>query len=422
MATSSQTQGDTRTKIELKSHEKQDKQLPNIWKNSRFLILFSSAFFVAFGAKIYDLALPLLVYELTQSAQMMGWMRAVEFLPNLLLALFIGVWVDRFNKKRWSQCMLLGQIVILVISFSAVRWLDNPLIALFPCAFLMMAFNYGYHNARMGMMKNALPQSLQNTATARMSSLYSLLETIGPVLSGALLLMSALHNVFLLVCLFYLIAFFQLNRLQVTVSKTQVKTSIWASLKEGFIILYRNKNMWYITLAVMVINTTGAIFWIQAIYFAKATLALSHLEIGYLVAASGIGGLIGAFSADKVRKHMGIGLLLIVSIFLESIGFIIPLIYTNTWTLLFAFFWISAVGLYGNICIWSYRQEAFDEDQLGRVTGITGSLFKLLMPAGLASSGYLVAAYGIDTIFILCFIIQALTAGVLFLTRVSYLE
>jgi len=148
MATSSQTQGDTRTKIELKNHEAQDKQLPNIWKNSRFLILFSSAFFVAFGAKIYDLALPLLVYELTQSAQMMGWMRAVEFLPNLLLALFIGVWVDRFNKKRWSQCMLLGQIVMLVISYSAVRWLDSPLIALFPCAFLMMAFNYGYHNAR----------------------------------------------------------------------------------------------------------------------------------------------------------------------------------------------------------------------------------------------------------------------------------
>lgn len=394
----------------------------SIWKNSRFLILFSSAFFVAFGAKIYDLALPLLVYELTQSAQMMGWMRAVEFLPNLLLALFIGVWVDRFNKKRWSQCMLLGQIAMLVISYSAVRWLDNPLIALFPCAFLMMAFNYGYHNARMGMMKNALPQSLQNTATARMSSLYSLLETIGPVLSGALLLMSALHNVFLLVCLFYLIAYFQLNRLQVTPLKTQVKASIWASLKEGFIILYRNKNMWYITLAVMIINTTGAIFWIQAIYYAKATLALSHLDIGYLVAASGIGGLIGSFTADRVRKHMGIGLLLIISILLESVGFIIPLLYNSPFALMFAFFWVSAVGLYGNICIWSYRQETFDEHQLGRVTGITGSLFKLLMPAGLASSGYLVAAYGIHIIFVACFIIQALTAGALFMTRVSYLE
>ncbi len=64
---------------------------PSIWKSSSFIVLFSTAFFVAFGSKIYDRALPLLVYELTESSEMMGWMRAVEFLPNLLLALFIGV-------------------------------------------------------------------------------------------------------------------------------------------------------------------------------------------------------------------------------------------------------------------------------------------------------------------------------------------
>ena len=62
----------------------------SVWKNRSFMVLFSSALFVAFSAQIYNLALPLLVYELTQSSQMMGWMRAVEFLPNLLLALFIG--------------------------------------------------------------------------------------------------------------------------------------------------------------------------------------------------------------------------------------------------------------------------------------------------------------------------------------------
>ena len=112
----------------------------SIWKSSSFIVLFSTAFFVAFGTKVYDLALPLLVYDLTQSSEMMGWMRAVEFLPNLLLALFIGVWVDKFNKKQWSQCMLIGQVLVLVVSYIAVRWLSNPLYALFPCAFLMMAF------------------------------------------------------------------------------------------------------------------------------------------------------------------------------------------------------------------------------------------------------------------------------------------
>ena len=157
----------------------------SIWKNRTFVTLFSSALFVSFASQIYTLALPLLVYELTQSSEWMGWMRAVEFLPNLLLALFIGVWVDRSDKKQWSLAMLLGQAITVFISFLAVEFLVEPLWVLFPCAFLMMAFNYGYHNARMSIQKSALSHETQNVATARMSSLGSFMETVGPVLSGA---------------------------------------------------------------------------------------------------------------------------------------------------------------------------------------------------------------------------------------------
>ena len=411
---------------------------PSIWKSSSFIVLFSTAFFVAFGTKIYDLALPLLVYELTESSEMMGWMRAVEFLPNLLLALFIGVWVDRFNKKQWSQCMLIGQAAVLVASYIAVRWLPNPLYALFPCAFLMMAFNYGYHNARIGMMKNVLPQHMQNTATARMSSLYSLLETVGPVLSGGLLLLSALHNVFLLIAGMYVLAFWQLNKLEFKPSAPVTQQSVLSALEEGWLILYANKNMWHITLVVMVINTTGAIFWIQAIYFAKAELALSHIEVGYLIAASGVGGLLGSFTADKVRKRIGLGVLLILSIVLEAFGFLFPALLSQSYllqgmtsahmvviekgVLMMSFLWVSAIGVYSSICIWSYRQEAFEEKHLGRVAGITGSLFKLLMPFGLAASGYFVTMFGLSVLFVSCFVAQVLAAFGLMMTKVRYID
>lgn len=411
---------------------------PSILKSSSFIVLFSTAFFVAFGTKIYDLALPLLVYELTESSEMMGWMRAVEFLPNLLLALFIGVWVDRFNKKQWSQCMLIGQAAVLVVSYIAVRWLPNPLYALFPCAFLMMAFNYGYHNARIGMMKNVLPQHMQNTATARMSSLYSLLETVGPVLSGGLLLLSALHNVFLLIAGMYVLAFWQLNKLEFKPSAPVAQKSVLSALEEGWLILYANKNMWHITLVVMVINTTGAIFWIQAIYFAKAELALSHIEVGYLIAASGVGGLLGSFTADKLRKRIGLGVLLILSIVLEAFGFLFPALLSQSYllqgmtsahmvviekgVLMMSFLWVSAIGVYSSICIWSYRQEAFEEKHLGRVAGITGSLFKLLMPFGLAASGYLVTMFGLSVLFVSCFVAQVLAAFGLMVTKVRYID
>ncbi len=382
----------------------------NVWRQGAFVTLFSSALLVALASKIYDLALPLLVYELTQSATWMGWMRAVEFLPNLLLALFIGVWVDRVDKKRWSQQMLIGQALMVLLSFSAVQWLDNPLWVLFPCAFMMMAFNYGYHNARAAMIKRALPQQLQNTATARMSSLYSFMETVGPVLSGALLLMAAIHYALLVVAIMLLVAYWQLEKLDQQPPQFSESESLLNSLSAAWRVFRGDKVMVAITLAVMVINTTGAVFWIQAIYFAKAELSLTSIEVSYLIAASGIGGIVGAFTADRVRSKMGLGAMLIVSIALEALGFVFPLIWPNVVGLSASFMWVSAIGLLSSICIWSYRQEAFDEQWLGRVAGITGSLFKLLMPVGLAMSGYWVERNGIQSLFIICCVVQLAVA------------
>ena len=390
----------------------------SIWRNQTFQILFSSALFVAFSAQIYNLALPLLVYELTESSQMMGWMRAVEFLPNLLLALFIGVIVDRVDKKRWSQAMLLGQLLVVVCSYMAVEWLSQPLWVLFPAAFLMMAFNYGYANARMTMLKQALPQQVQNTAVARMSSLSSVMETIGPVLSGVLMIMSAIHNVFLVVAILLLLAYWQLERMTLSPSEPAKSQGIWVALTEGWTVFRAEKNMWHITLAVMVINTTGAVFWIQAIFFAKSQLAFNSVEVSYMIAASGIGGLIGSFSADRVREKIGLGVLLIASIALEAVGFLVPLMIANVWGLIMSFLWISAVGLFSSICIWTYRQEAFEQQYLGRVAGITGSLFKLLMPVGLAASGYITVIFGVEVVFSACFGIQLLAAAALCMSQV----
>ncbi|MCG6506978.1 MFS transporter, partial [Vibrio parahaemolyticus] len=124
------------------------------------------------------------------------------------------------------------------------------------------------------------------------------------------------------------------------------------------------------------------------------------------------------FVADKVRRQIGLGKLLILSIALESVGFVLPVLSPTPMMLIVAFFWVSAVGLFSNICIWSYRQEAFSQQHLGRIAGLTGSLFKLLMPFGLAASGYLVTRYGSAELFSVCFAVQFVVAIFLLFSRV----
>ncbi|WP_199181099.1 hypothetical protein [Chromobacterium alticapitis] len=80
----------------------------SLWRQPVFSGLFASTALLALGGQIYQLALPLILYELTHSLSAMSNLRAVEFLPNLLLAAFIGVWVDRVCRRRWAQRSLLA--------------------------------------------------------------------------------------------------------------------------------------------------------------------------------------------------------------------------------------------------------------------------------------------------------------------------
>lgn len=52
-----------------------------------------------FGDSLYNLAVSWLVYSMTGSSLQVGLVIVTKFLPEMILGLFIGAWVDRLNKK-----------------------------------------------------------------------------------------------------------------------------------------------------------------------------------------------------------------------------------------------------------------------------------------------------------------------------------
>lgn len=85
-------------------------------------------------------------------------MRGIEFLPNLLLAMFIGVIVDRVHKKRWSLTAILLQIVILAVLYLAIENGYQAAPMFYVAGFMLMTFGYAYSNARVAMVKHSLPR------------------------------------------------------------------------------------------------------------------------------------------------------------------------------------------------------------------------------------------------------------------------
>ena len=85
-----------------------------LWRHHDFLRLWAGQTISQFGSQVTILALPLtavLVLEATPAQ--MGWLVALQFLPNLLLASFAGAWVDRLRRRPLLIAADLGRLVLL---------------------------------------------------------------------------------------------------------------------------------------------------------------------------------------------------------------------------------------------------------------------------------------------------------------------
>src|SRR5699024_9688720 len=82
-----------------------------LWRNKNFLLIWGGNIISSFGSQFYTIAIPLLIYEISQSALAMSTMRAIEFLPNIFIGMLAGVLVDHFNRKRMMQWTSFIQII-----------------------------------------------------------------------------------------------------------------------------------------------------------------------------------------------------------------------------------------------------------------------------------------------------------------------
>jgi len=71
-----------------------------LWRRRNYLTLWGGKLVSATGSQMTQIAFPLLVLALTQSAAIAGLAGALRMLPYLLLSLPAGALVDRWDRRR----------------------------------------------------------------------------------------------------------------------------------------------------------------------------------------------------------------------------------------------------------------------------------------------------------------------------------
>jgi len=83
------------------------------FNHRNYRILFPASVLSNIGTWAQRIAQDWLVLELTGSAQLLGLVTALQFLPSLLLSLYGGVLADRFDKRTLLMLTTLAQALAL---------------------------------------------------------------------------------------------------------------------------------------------------------------------------------------------------------------------------------------------------------------------------------------------------------------------
>lgn len=382
----------------------------SLWKNTNYIILFLSSTVLAFGNKIYALTLPLTLYKLTKSSVAMSTMRGIEFLPNLCLALFIGVLVDRVNKKRWSLWSIFVQIIILLTLYLLT---DHHVIHVwiyYISGFFLMTFGYAYSNAQAGLVKQVLPSHLLTSANVSLNFIMTLIGIMGPTLTGVILMLSNVYDGLLFTAAAFILSFVVMNFLKFEVQKPPQRQTgaFFSELKEGWIELRRNRPLWMMTLMVIFFNSTAGMVDTTVVFYAKESLHLKDALLGLAFSMAGVGGLVGSLIVNPAKKVYTNGVIITVNTLFIGISYSIIFFFKNVYGLSIGMFLEGVFSIIASICIWSYRQESTPHHLIGRVTGLTGSIFKLGMPFAIFFAGWLIKWFNPSFIFLLCCLINVL--------------
>lgn len=397
-----------------------------VWSNKNYLLLFITAVFVTFSGKVYELAVPLIVYNLTKSSVSMGTLTAIEYLPNMLLAVFIGAIIDRvLDKKMFMVFSVLFQSILLFLLYQYLKSSYFEMSLLYVIIFILMTLNYCYYNIRFGIVKFTLPPSLYGPATANFTFVTQLVSVLGPAIAGFILLLSDINNSLLITsgCLFItaIVCMFLDSTKDEEVKRDFHLKSLFIDIKEAWNVFKGLKGLWVLTWVVVFSNAAFGMFSAMLIYFAKESLSLDNSKIGILLSFMGMGGVLGSLIFNVLNQRVGVGNTISLSVLFTGIAYCGVALVTNYYLVCLFLLVIGIFTTTFSISVHTYRQEVTPSRFIGRIVGITGSLFKIAMPFFIYSSGWITELFNVS----LAFMISGLMMLVLFLvftTRKSRYE
>lgn len=288
-----------------------------LWRHPDFLTLWSAQTLAALGAQVTQLAFPLIAaVTLDASPFEMGLLSTMATLPNLLVGLFAGTWVDRARRLPLMIAAAVARAVLLVSIPVASAFNILTIEQLYAVLFLFGISITVFDIASVSYLPSLVGRDRVLSANSRIVVSTSLAGAVGPGIAGVLVEVLTAPIAILVdaVSLVLSATLLRTIRFQETDPALHYhRTNLWTELAEGLRPLYRNLLLRSIIGASMIYLFFSYIMVAVYVLYAVRELAIAPVELGIIYGLGGAGAVFGAVVATSAAQRLGIGQTLIVA-------------------------------------------------------------------------------------------------------------
>lgn len=372
------------------------------------------------GDGIFGALLPLIAVGLTTSPAQISLLSAAAWLPWLLLGIAAGVLVDRTDRRRVQVLALLVRAALLGTAalLAAQGLLTMPLL-------LAVALVYGATEvlADLGatsILPDLVPADRLPTANGRVIAVQQVTNGfLGAPLAAALLVVGAAWGLGTAGALAALGALVLLVGLRGSYRHAHEKVpdgaaspaptatsrmaAAGAEVREGLVFLWRHPVLRPLTINAAVLNaaSTGymAVFVLWAVGL-SSHLGLTPTQFPFVMLGFAVGAVGGSFLAQRVQDSLGEIRTIVLTLTVNSLLLLLPIVLTGLPALLMCFAVIGALNAIGNVVSQSLRQRIVPRSLLGRVGGAGRTLAFGMMPIGAVLGGLVAELWGLPATFL----------------------
>lgn len=408
-----------------KSNASQKLVMSDLFKNSVVRTIMLSTLFLQIGIWVRNYSILLYVMEKTnENPVAVSLISVAEFAPIFLFSFIGGTFADRWLPKRtmvWCDFLSAVSIFVVLMTLMFGSWK-----VIFFATLVSSVLSQFSQPSGMKLFKLHVPDEMIQMGMSMYQTIFALFMILGPVLGTFVYQHFGILTAIAIMGIAFLIsaAILLLLPADIKTKEEKSKTTLIQEMKDGFHYVLKNKSLTLLGGCFMAAGLAIGLTQPLGVFLITEQLGLPKEMLQWLMAAFGIGMILGGGLTIGISKKVNPQVLLVLGLAASALGFCGMGLATAFWLTLTAQFlsglFMPCIQIGINTMILQNTEEAF----IGRVNGILNPLFMGSMVVTMSMSGWLKSNLSIVLIYQIAALLLVISIFILFplLKRVDLQE